>query len=204
MKIIQKGSKVISVIGHPLWMPLLGCLFYFYAIPSYIDQQIVMAKLLAISIITIFLPVVFLFIVKNLNLINDYELSRVKERPLFLMFFVFLVLILLNRVLDIYNYRTLFYFFSGILFSGVISLFFAMFRLKISLHTLGISGLTCFIIGLSLSFQEPMILSICLLLFLLGAVSSSRIYIRAHTLTEVSLGLFAGCIPQLYFLKYWI
>lgn len=204
MRLIEKGYKLLSILGHPLWMPILGCLFYFYAIPNYLDQQIITAKLMAVSILTIFLPIVFLFIAKNLKLIENYSLSDVKERRFFIMFFILLVLILLNNILGVYNYRTLFYFFSGILFSSIIALLFSMFRVKISLHALGISGLTCFIVGLSLSFQEPMIFSISLLIIFLGLVSSSRLYERAHTLPEVIIGTLSGFLPQLYFFSYWI
>lgn len=204
MKFTSKFSKLLSVAGHPLWMSVLGCLFYFYAIPNYLDQEIITAKLMAVCILTIFLPIIFLFMAKNLKLISDYELADVKERRFFLMFFILLILILLNTVLDVYNYRTLFYFFSGILFSGIIALLFSMFRIKISLHALGISGLVCFVIGLSLSFQVPMILSTSLLLIFLGLVSSSRLYEKAHTLPEISLGILAGSLPQLYFFSYWV
>ncbi|WP_026302513.1 hypothetical protein [Psychroflexus tropicus] len=204
MRTLDKISKLLSILGHPLWMPILGCLYYFFAIPSYLDSQLVNAKLLAISILTIFLPVVFLFIAKNLKLVGDYQLSNIKERRLFLMFFIVLVLILLNQILDIYNYRTLFYFFSGILFSGVIAVFFTMFRVKISLHAIGISGLLCFIIGLSLSFHEPFLVHIISMSIFLGLVSSSRLYDRAHNLAEIFLGIAAGLLPQLYFFSYWI
>lgn len=204
MKLLERFSKLLSILGHPLWMPVLGCIFYFYAIPSYLDQEIITAKLMAVCILTIFLPIVFLFIAKNLKLIKDYKLSDVKERRFFLMLFILLILILLNKILDVYNYRTLFYFFSGILFSGIIALLFSMFQVKISLHGLGISGLVSFVIGLSLSFQEPMILSTSVLVVFLGLVSSSRLFERAHTLPEIILGILAGCLPQLYFLNYWI
>lgn len=204
MNSLGKFSRLLSILGHPIWMPILGCIFYFYAIPNYLDQQIIIAKLMAVTILTIFLPVVFLFIAKNLKLIRDYELSDVRERRLFIMFFILLVLLLLNNVLDVYNYRVLFYFFSGILFSGVISLLFSMFQIKISLHALGISGLATFITGLSLSFQEPMIVTISLLLIFLGLVSSSRIYDKAHTLPEIILGIITGIFPQVYFFNYWL
>jgi len=204
MKTVNRFSKTLSILGHPLWMPIIGCLYYFYAIPNYLDQQLVSAKLLAISILTIFLPVVFLFIAKTLKLISDYYLSDIKERRLFLMFFILLNLILLNQILNVYNYRTLFYFFSGILFSGITAVLFSMFKIKISLHALGISGLTCFIVGLSLSFQEPLIAHIIGLSVFLGLVSSSRLYERAHSLSEICLGIAAGLVPQIYFFSYWI
>ena len=204
MKTLERFSNTLSVLGHPIWMPVIGCLFYFYAIPSYLDQQIITAKLMAVVILTIFLPIVFLFIAKNLRLIKDYNLSNVKERRFFLMFFILLVIILLNKIIDVYNYRTLFYFFSGILFSGVVSLLFSMFKVKISLHALGISGLICFLIGLSLSFQSSMLIPISLFIVFLGLVSTSRLFERAHTLTEIVLGIIAGFIPQLYFFNYWV
>jgi membrane-associated phospholipid phosphatase len=185
-------------------MPFIGCLYYFYGIPSYLDSQLILAKLLAVSIITIFLPIVFLFIAKNLKLISDYEISNVKERRLVLMFFILLVLIILNKIIDIYNYRTLFYFFSAILFSGVLALLLSLFRVKISLHALGISGLICFVIGLSSSFQEDLTLSIVSLVMLLGVVGSSRLYLQAHNLTEIVLGILVGAVTQLYFFSYWV
>lgn len=204
MRVFKFTSTLFSILGHPLWMPFIGCLYYFYGIPSYLDNQLIIAKLLAISIITIFLPIVFLFIAKNLKLISDYEISNVKERRLVLMFFILLVLIILNKIIDIYNYRTLFYFFSGILFSGVIALFLSMFRIKISLHTLGISGLTSFLIGLSVSFQENLTLSILSFIIVLGAVASSRLYVKAHNLTEIFLGILVGAVTQIYFFSYWV
>ena len=204
MKSYKSFSVLFSIFGHPLWMPFIGCLYYFYAIPSYLDTQLVMAKLLAVSIITIFLPIVFLFIAKNLRLISDYQVTKVKERRYVLMFFILLVLIILNRIIDIYNYRTLFYFFSGILFSGIIALILSMFRIKISLHTIGISGLVSFIVGLSLSFQENLTVSILGFVIFLGCVASARLYLKAHNLTEIFLGIVVGSITQIYFFSYWV
>jgi hypothetical protein len=204
MKSLKQFSKAVSILGHPLWMPLLGCLYYFYAIPNYLDNQLVTAKLLAISILTIFLPVVFLFISKNLKLISDYELSKVKERRLFLMLFILLILVLLSSIIDIYNYRTLFYFLSSILFSSIIALLFSLFKIKISLHALGIGGLTCFIVGLSLSFQVSMLFSIVFFTLLLGLVGSSRLFQNENTVPEIFLGIIAGFLPQLYFFSYWV
>jgi hypothetical protein len=204
MKSLKQFSRAVSILGHPLCMPLLGCLYYFYAIPNYLDNQLVTAKLLAISILTIFLPVVFLFISKNLKLISNYELSKVKERRLFLMLFILLILVLLSSVIDVYNYRNLFYFLSSILFSSIIALLFSLFKIKISLHALGIAGLICFIVGLSLSFQISMLFSIVFFTLLLGLVGSSRLFQNENTVPEIFLGIIAGFLPQLYFFSYWV
>lgn len=197
-------AKLLSFVFHPIWMPIIGCLFYFFALPNYMELQLVYAKLLAISILSVFLPIVFLFISKNLNFISDYQLSNVKERRFFLMFFAVITLVILNKIIDVYNYRTLFYFFSGILFSGIIALLFSLFKIKISLHTLGVSGLLMFVIGLSLSFQINFQFFILTLILAIGLVSSARIKLDAHPLREIILGFTAGIIPQIFFFQYWL
>ena len=197
-------ARLLSFVFHPIWMPIIGCLFYFFALPNYMELQLVYAKLLAISILSVFLPIVFLFISKNLNFISDYQLSNVKERRFFLMFFAVITLVILNKIIDVYNYRNLFYFFSGILFSGIISLLFSLFKIKISLHTLGVSGLLMFVIGLSLSFQINLQFFILTLILAIGLVSSARIKLDAHPLREIVLGFTTGIIPQIFFFQYWL
>lgn len=197
-------AKLLSFVFHPIWMPIIGCLFYFFALPNYMELQLVYAKLLAISILSVFLPIVFLFISKNLNFISDYQLSNVKERRFFLMFFAVITLVILNKIIDVYNYRTLFYFFSGILFSGIIALLFSLFKIKLSLHTLGVSGLLVFVIGLSLSFQINLLNFILVLILALGMVASARLKLNAHVPRDILIGFLAGIIPQIYFFQYWL
>ncbi|WP_127846537.1 hypothetical protein [Psychroflexus aestuariivivens] len=197
-------AKVLSIVFHPIWMPIIGCLFYFFALPNYIDLELAYAKLLAVSILSIFIPIVFLFISKNLNFISDYQLTNAKERRFFLMFFAVVTLVILNKIIDVYNYRTLFYFFSGILFSVIIALLFSLFKIRISLHTLGVSSLLVFVIGLSLSFQINLQNFIFILIFSIGLVSTARLKLGAHAASEVLFGFLAGIIPQIYFFQYWL
>lgn len=196
--------KSASYLFHPLWMPFAGSLIYFYLTPRFFPPGVIKAKLLAIAILTLFIPVVFFFLLKNLKKVNSIFLEQAEERKWPLFFFCILILMVLRQILSIYNYPALFYYFSGILASGLIAYFFAIFNLKISLHLIGISGLTLFVVGLSLHYRINLIYSISFLVVALGLTASSRLYYKAHTILELLLGFLTGLLPQLYLWQYWL
>lgn len=196
--------KFSSYVFHPLWMPLLGSLFYFKFNPRYFPEEVIKAKILAISIITVFIPVVFFFLLKNLGKAKTIFLEDSQERKWPLIFFILLCLMVLFEVLNRYNYPALFYYFVGIAASTVIAFLFVLFRIKISLHMLGIGGLLMFIIGYCYYFHLYFIYTICFLIIASGLTASSRLYFKAHSKLEITLGFLAGIIPQIAVLSYWL
>ncbi|MCH4822039.1 hypothetical protein ML462_02540 [Gramella lutea] len=195
--------KVASYLFHPLWMPFAGSLFYFLFTPRFFPEEIIKAKLMAIAIITIFIPVVFYFLLKNLGRAENIFLDKVGERKWPLFFFILLSLMVLNQVLNIYNYPALFYYFAGILISSVIAYIFTWFRIKISLHMVGIAGLLMFVIGFCIYFHLYFIYTISFLIIAAGLSASSRLYYKAHTRFELTLGFFTGLAPQLAMFSLW-
>lgn len=69
---------------------------------------------------------------------------------------------------------------------------------------LAISGLTTFIIGLSIHYQTNLVLLIGVLVLLNGAIASSRLLLKAHSSTELILGMCIGSIPQFLAFAYWL
>ncbi len=195
--------KLASYLFHPLWMPFAGSLFYFLFTPRFFPQEIVKAKLMAIAIITIFIPVVFYFLLKNLGKASSIFLENVGERKWPLFFFILLSVMVLNQVLTLYNYPALFYYFTGILLSTIVAYLFTWFNLKVSLHMVGIGGLLMFIIGFCIYFHLYFIYTISFLIVGAGLSASSRLYYKAHTKGELILGFLTGLIPQLFMLSYW-
>ncbi len=195
--------RLASYLFHPLWMPFAGSLFYFLFTPRFFPQEIIKAKLLAISIITIFIPVVFYFLLKNLGKAESIFLSNVKERKWPLFFFILLNLMVLNQVLNLYNYPGLYYYFTGILISTIIIYLFTWLRMKLSLHMAGIGGLLMFIVGFCLYFHLYFIYTISFLIVASGLSASSRLYYKAHTKWELFLGFMAGLAPQLAMFSFW-
>ncbi|TBW30067.1 hypothetical protein [Gramella sp. KN1008] len=195
--------KLASYLFHPLWMPFAGSLFYFLFIPRYFPGEIIKAKLLAIAIITIFIPVVFHFLLKNLGKVNTIFLEQVDERKWPLFFFTMLNIMVLSQILNIYNYPGLYYYFLGILISSAIAYLLTWFKIKLSLHMVGMGGLLMFVAGFCIYFHLYFIYTISFLIIATGLTASSRLFHKAHTNWEIVLGLLTGLIPQLLAFNLW-
>ncbi|MFO8146938.1 MAG: hypothetical protein ACQEWG_08800 [Bacteroidota bacterium] len=196
--------KSASYIFHPLWMPFAGSLFYFLVTPRFFPEPLIKAKLLAIAITTLFIPIVFYFLLKNLGKAKSAFLSDVNERLWPLFFYILLLGLNLYQILNAYNYPALYYFFVGILFSILTSYILALLKLKISLHMVGLAGIFMFVISLSIFFSLNLVFSIAFLIIALGLTATSRLYFKAHTRAEIALGFFIGLLPQLIVLNYWL
>lgn len=196
--------KSASFIFHPLWMPFAGSLYYFLVTPRFFPLPLIQAKLLAVAITTIFIPVVFYFLLKNLGKADSIFLKDVNERRWPLFFYCLLIGLNLFKILNFYNYPSLYYYFVGILFSMIAAFILAWLRVKVSLHMLGLSGIFMFVIALSIFYQLNLIYSIAFLLVALGITATSRLHYKAHSSAELLLGFFIGLIPQIIVLNFWL
>ncbi len=196
--------KSASFIFHPLWLPLAGSFLYFIFTPRFFPEGVVQAKLLAIAILTIFIPIVFYFLLKNLGKAKSVFLVDVKERKWPLIFYTILITMVLNQILNAYNYAALYYYFTGILFATIVAFVLVVFKLKASLHMMGLGGLLVFLIGISLNFKIDLTYTISFLILALGLTASSRIYYKAHSINELVLGLACGMITQVLVLNLWL
>lgn len=196
--------RIGAYILHPLLMPLIGAITYYIITPRFIESEIIRAKLLAIAIITIFVPIVLFFLLKNMGWIATMELKEVHERKIPLLTQGLLLLLIIKLVFDPYNSPEMYFFFVGILFSTISALLLVLFKIKVSLHQMGIAGVTLFVIALSVHFKVNMLAWIGLFIFANGWVASSRLHTNSHTHPELILGLFLGAVPQLLMLNFWL
>jgi hypothetical protein len=196
--------KSASYIFHPLWIPFVGSLFYFLVTPRYFPLALIQAKLLAVAITTLFIPVVFYFLLKNLGRADSIFLKDVNQRRWPLFFYSLLIGLNLYQILNIYNYPALYYFFVGILFSIITAFILAWFKLKVSLHMLGLAGIFMFVVAMSIYYQLNLIYSIAFLIAAIGITATSRLHYKAHTWIELFLGFFIGILPQIIVLNYWL
>lgn len=196
--------KSASYIFHPLLMPLLGTALYFSVTPRYVEPEMVRAKLLAIAIITIFIPIVVFFLLKNLRVVETIYLKNVRERKFPLMIQCILLLLIIKMVFDPYDDREMYYYFVGILFSAFSALIMVLFKLKVSLHQMGAAGILMFLVGLSAHFKINLLVTISFFLFVNGWVASSRLNSDAHTYPELGVGFLLGALPQLILFNLWL
>lgn len=193
-----------SYIFHPLWMPFVGSLFYFLVSPRFFPFPLIKAKLLAIAITTLFIPIVFYFLLKNLGMAQDLFLRNVKERRWPLFFYFLLLGLNLYQILNVFDYPALYFFFVGSIFSVIAAFILSCFNVRISLHMMGLAGLCIFVIAISLHYQLNLIYSIAFLVMGLGLTATSRLFYKAHTRHELILGFLTGLFPQILVLKVWL
>jgi len=159
---------------------------------------------LAIAIITIFIPIVVFFLLKNIRAVETIYLKEVKERKFPLMIQCILLLLIIKMVFDPFDDREMYYFFVGILFSSFSALVMVFFKVKASLHQMAAAGILMFLVGLSAHFKINLLVTISFFLFVNGWVASSRLNSEAHTYPELGVGFLLGALPQLILFNLWL
>lgn len=196
--------RIGAYLLHPLLMPLLGTLLYYIVTPRYIEPGLFQSRIVAVGIITICIPVVTFFLLRNLGVIKSIHLEEVAERRMPLVIQCILLLLIIKLVFDPAGTPELYYFFVGILFSGMSALILAFLKFKVSLHQMGIAGVTMFLIALSVHFKINMLVWLCLFFIGNGWVASSRLHTNSHTYPELIGGFFIGLMPQLLLVTFWL
>ncbi len=196
--------KSFSYIFHPLLMPIAGVLFYFAISPRFFNASFLYSKIFATSIMTVIIPILSFFMLKNLGLVTEIHLKEVEERRYPLLMQAVFTLILLNIVFNGYEIPELYFYFVGIFGSSIAALILTLFKFKVSLHMIGITGLTTFILGLSLHFGQNLLILLSILFIAIGGTASSRLEAKAHTYPELLIGCIVGFTPQLLVFNYWL
>lgn len=160
--------------------------------------------LLQVIILTIFIPILFFFLLRSTGKIESIMIAEVSQRKFPLVIQCFLIILLIRKSITVDRYPELHFFFLAGLLSTLCALILLYARIKASLHMMTISALTVFVIGLSIHFQAQNIYLIAFLILMNGFVASSRLEMKAHTYKELVIGLLLGCIPQFLLLYIWL
>ncbi len=200
---IKSFLRLGSYLFHPLWLSTYAIVFYFSYSGFMYTYENMLAKIFATIILTVFLPLLFLILLKPLKIIESLHLNDVKERRIPLLFFTSVTAFILNFIFDPIQYKIPFYFFSAVFFTGIICILLSFLNYKISLHSAGISSISTFIIAFSLFYQTQTLIFVALSIFATGWVLSSRLTLKAHNLNELITGLILGTGSQLIFVQFW-
>lgn len=192
-------ANIVSVLLHPVFMPLLGFALIYYALPTAFENtkpKIFAGWLGMVVINTIVFPLILMLLLKGLGFIKSILLKDVKERviPLIgtMVFYFWAYLVMKNvnapdaaRILFLGN------------FWGIVVVFIATIMLKVSMHTAGVGSLLGLLIVLLLMNGSFLITPFLLVLIAVFAISWARYYLQAHTAKELILGLSIGVATQL-------
>ena len=194
----MKLTELISIILHPIFMPLLALHLTLIVVPSLaftLSQNLVLIYCIVIFC-TIILPLISIFWLIQKGRVSSLEMSNHKERSLPLVKTVIWMSVgyyLLENALfytPILKAELL-----GaiiiILVAAIISKFW-----KISLHLLGIGGLVGVFIALQV-IHGALLYLLILLILLSGILAVARIKQKAHNYAQVYAGFIVGLSVEL-------
>ena len=192
----MKFYKFISYILHPVIIPIISTLLYFIIIPNHIPKEFAYRVLSIVFITTYIFPILLLYFLKKVKLIENFQLESVNERKFPILFIAATtlglgLLLLKSNIVDLLALS-----FFGCTLSLIIVYILLFIKIKTSLHTLGISGLIGFISIISYDYKLNLLVLLILLFLFLGIIATSRLKLKAHNMSEVLIGFIIGLMSQ--------
>ena len=201
----NKILLAISVLLHPVFVPLvtLKTIFFLSPISLALISPYINFVTNIVVLTTIVFPVLMVLILKLNNKISSLEMKSIEERPLPL----FLSgVCMLTGYLIVYPVISMFEIIKITFLCAIIIVFISSWiskYWKISLHMLGIGGLTGVALGLHLLIDYNINVLIFLLI-LSGMLGSVRLCLRAHNNLQVYVGFLLGCIVEFAGLLFFV
>ncbi|WP_339706545.1 hypothetical protein [uncultured Kriegella sp.] len=197
-------AKLISYLSHPLFIPIAGTICYFIVTPKYTPREVQTGTILPIFILTVIIPIISYFILRNVGMVSSIFMPNLKERKYPLYIHIVLLLMIVYKVIPNYDVQELHYYFLGLIIASMSTLILLLFNIKSSMHLLGLGSLLTFLLTLSIHFSINLTLAISLITLLTGLVSSARLYLQAHTKAELFIGFSIGMLSQLLLIQFWL
>ena len=190
---LEKISKIISFIFHPLLVPTVGFLVLFYSgtYLSYLPFNIKAWITSIVFVCTFFIPLMFILFLRYQEIINNIQMKEKKDRyiPIIISFFLFVFCFYLIRRIDIPG---MFYsFMLGGIFTLLITFFITLW-FKISIHMVGLGGLMALVIFISFYLKVNLSFYLILVILFTGITGTARLQLKAHTPIEVYSGFVLG------------
>src|SRR5512133_1691525 len=188
--LLEKPAKIVSVIFHPLLMPVYGMAIIFSAptLFGYLPFNVKKLLLLIILVNNVLLPLSLLPFFMQRKIISSWNLSERKERNIPL-----IISTLLYGTTSFIIFRfpiPLFlksFIFATLFLSVLVTLI--NFWWKISLHSVGAGALIGLIFILSLKMLTPLEWYLISAIIIAGLILSSRLRLNQHSPSQVWLGL---------------
>lgn len=191
---MQKWSaKIISIIFHPVLMPAYGMLILFSSgtFISYLPEAVKRISLIIIAVNTIILPLSLIPLYLSQNIIKSIQMNTSRERiiPMAMnAIFYYLGFYLLNR-LQVPDMIKI-YMLASFLVAAVTLIL--CLKWKISIHMIGIGGLTGAIISIYFHLGIDLKAVWMTLIIFSGLTGFARLYLNRHNPAQVYSGFLTG------------
>lgn len=192
-------AQLISVVFHPLFVPVYITLFLLFVHPLLFAgyEETRKLRLLATVLVNLtFLPLITVFLSWRLGFLVGMSLKNQKERIIPLaaaMIFYFWCWFVLRNFVEIPALFRDFLFGS---FLTIIAAWLGNIVYKISLHALAMGGMLAYVFILLYTTEGGSAWYLAAALLIAGMVSTSRLLTRAHVAFDVYSGIIIGALCQ--------
>ncbi|WP_296144148.1 hypothetical protein [uncultured Flavobacterium sp.] len=201
---MKKFLAIFSYIFHPMFISVYAVLLYFFLTDRYHSYQELFLIMVQIIILTILIPISIFYFLMTLGKADSIMIKQISQRKIPLFVNALLLYILITHSIRVEIIPELYYFFFGALASTILTFLLIFVNLKASIHMVGISSLTVFIIGFSLHTQSNHIYLVASFLLITGLVATSRLSMKAHDSKELIAGFLVGVLTQISLLYFWL
>ena len=195
----DKFAKIISVILFPVFFPSYVILILFYYNNFNTFQIPLNAKFMVFTIVfvtTFVFPLLFMIFMKKRGMIKSIQMETREERvfPLIITtIFFFMAYYMLKDIEVLGLFR---YFLIGSTLLLIIALL-INFIMKISIHMIGIGGMTGALVGLAIRLNADIPGLIIIFIFLSGLTGYARLKLKAHNQAQIYSGFLCGFFVML-------
>lgn len=190
---LEKPAKIISIIFHPLLMPVYGMAIIFSAptLFGYLPFNVKKLLFLIILVNNVLLPLSLMPFFIHRKIISSWALSERKERNIPL---IITTLLYVTTSYIIFRFPIPLFLKSFVFATAFLSLLVTLinFWWKISLHSVGAGALIGIILLLSVKMLTPLEWYLIPAVLIAGLVLSSRLRLNQHSPTQVWIGVFTG------------
>jgi len=188
-------ARIISVVFHPLFMPIYGLLIIFSAptLFGYLPFQVKKLLLLIVVINNVMLPFSLMPFFIHRNIISTWTIENRRERviPLILTTILYSVTSFIIFRLPIPLFLKTFIF-STFFLSIIVTVI--NFWWKISLHSVASGAIIALVLILSFKMFTPLTGYLIISVISGGLVLSSRLRLNYHNPLQVWIGFLAGFV----------
>ncbi len=200
---MKLAAKIFSVLFHPLLFPTYGTLLILFTNPNlfgYFGEKVHIVWLIIIFALTFLFPVIWLVMMRRLEMIESFHLETAKERIVpfiatatFYLWTAWMFKPSIN--MKIPPNQVIFYMMLGACLAVFVSFFINIFS-KISLHAIAAGSLLGLVLAVVKFSTYDLRLLVVSAVLLAGIIGTARLILNAHTPREVFTGYFVGFTAQ--------
>lgn len=196
-------SQLLSWFFHPILVPVFPVMVFLKNTTFFLEFDLQWQILRLVALLTIVFPLVVFWFLKLRGIVKGIELEKTRERLVPLVFYVGLLSLLIYRLygaVELLELRMMFY---GFLVSVVLALLAALGNFKVSLHVLFVSNVVGWLASFGVYSGVEIRFWLVGALLLTGALSSARLYLKAHKPVEVYAGFLFALVAHLVVFGFW-